>query len=85
MLKEVEMEEIREKIEYMLHKNPDKVAEFVKQVYHRDPEIVEQMLEYPQDAEHIAKLINEKLDYLYKLCTEKDMKPKKEKAVKDDE
>lgn len=47
------MDRITEKIEYMLHKKPDKVAEFVKQVYHQDPEIVERMLDYPDDAEHI--------------------------------
>lgn len=44
--------------------------------------VAEPVEEQPKDE---LKLINEKLDYLYKLCTEKDVKPKKEKAVKDDE
>lgn len=48
------MDEITEKIEYMLYKKPDKVAELVKKMYHQDPEIVERMLDYPEDAEHIT-------------------------------
>lgn len=48
------MDEITEKIEYMLEKKPHKIAELVKSVYRRDPEIVERMLDYPEDADHIA-------------------------------
>lgn len=48
------MDEIQEKIEYIMEKNPHKLAELVKSVYRRDPEIVERMLDYPDDAEHIS-------------------------------
>ncbi|MCM1338955.1 MAG: hypothetical protein NC191_04730 [Muribaculaceae bacterium] len=48
------MDEIQEKIEYMLEKNPHKIAELIKSVYRRDPEIVERMLDYPEDADHIS-------------------------------
>ncbi len=46
--------EIESKIEYMLEKNKDKVVELVKHMYKHDPQAVERMLDYPQDAQHIT-------------------------------
>lgn len=37
------------------------------------------------DVKEMLDLLNEKYDYLYKMFTEKEAKPRKEKAVKDDE
>ena len=44
---------MRNKIEYMIEKRPDKVAEMIEKVYKHNPDIIEEMLEYPEDAEHI--------------------------------
>lgn len=44
---------MRNKIEYMIEKRPDKVAEMIEKVYKHNPDIIEEMLEYPDDAEHI--------------------------------
>lgn len=48
------MDRIKEKIEYLIEKNPEKVMELAKHMYKQDPEIVERMLDYPEDAEHIT-------------------------------
>lgn len=48
------MDKITEKIEYMMKKCPEKVIELAKHIYNQDPEIVERMLNYPEDAEHIT-------------------------------
>lgn len=48
------MEEFTEKIEYLMEKHPEKVMELAKHMYKQDPEIVERMLDYPEDAEHIT-------------------------------
>lgn len=48
------MDRITEKLEYMIEKNPDKVLELAKHMYRQNPEIVEKMLEYPDDADHIS-------------------------------
>ncbi len=45
---------IRNKIEYMIEKKPDKITELVKHWYKQDPEAVDRMLDYPEDAEHIT-------------------------------
>lgn len=45
---------IEEKIEYMIEKCPEKVMEFAKQMYKQDPDIVERLLNYPEDANHIT-------------------------------
>lgn len=47
------MNDYRNKIEYMIEKRPDKVAEMIEKVYKHNPDIIEEMLEYPEDAEHI--------------------------------
>ncbi len=39
------MEEMTEKLEYMVEKCPEKVVEMAKQMYRRDPEMVEKMLQ----------------------------------------
>lgn len=44
---------MREKIEYMIEKKPEKIAKIIEKVYKYNPEIVEEMLEYPEGAEHI--------------------------------
>jgi hypothetical protein len=44
---------MRNKIEYMIEKRPDKVAEMIEKVYKHNPDIIEEMLEYPEGAEHI--------------------------------
>lgn len=44
---------MRNKIEYMIEKRPDKVAEMIEKVYKHNPDIIEEMLEYPEYAEHI--------------------------------
>jgi len=48
------MDKISEKIEYMMEKHPEKVMEIAKHMYKHDPEIVERMLDYPDDADHIT-------------------------------
>ncbi|MCM1339782.1 MAG: hypothetical protein NC191_08935 [Muribaculaceae bacterium] len=48
------MDKINEKLEYMMEKCPEKVMELAKHIYKQDPEIVERMLDYPEDAEHIT-------------------------------
>lgn len=48
------MDRITEKIEYLIEKYPEKVLEFAKHMYNKDPEIVERMLDYPEDADHIT-------------------------------
>lgn len=48
------MDRIEEKIEYLMDKCPEKVMELAKHIYKQDPEIVERMLDYPEDAEHIT-------------------------------
>lgn len=45
---------MRNKIEYLIEKKPDKVAEIFEKVYKHHPELLEEMLEYPEDASHIA-------------------------------
>lgn len=47
------MMDYRNKIEYMIEKKPDKVVEMLEKVVKYNPEIVEEMLDYPSDAEHI--------------------------------
>lgn len=47
------MHEYRNRIEYMIEKKPDKVAEIIEKVYKHNPDIIEEMLDYPDDAEHI--------------------------------
>ena len=47
------MMDYRNKIEYMIEKKPDKVVEMLEKVVKYNPEIVEDMLDYPSDAEHI--------------------------------
>lgn len=48
------MEKINEKIEYIIEKCPHKVIEVIKQIYHNNPEVINDMLEYPDDMEHIT-------------------------------
>lgn len=48
------MDKLTEKIEYLIEKNPDKVVEFAKHMYKHDPDAVERMLNYPENAEHIT-------------------------------
>lgn len=48
------MDRITEKIEYLMEKYPEKVLELTKHLYRQDPEIVERMLDYPEDADHIT-------------------------------
>lgn len=48
------MDRITEKIEYLIEKNPEKVMELAKHMYRQDPEIIERMLDYPEDADHIT-------------------------------
>lgn len=48
------MDRITEKIEYLIEKYPEKVIDFAKHMYRNNPEQVEQMLDYPNDAEHIS-------------------------------
>ncbi len=45
---------IEEKIEYLMEKCPEKVMELAKHMYRQDPEIIERMLDYPEDADHIT-------------------------------
>lgn len=47
------MHEYRNKIEYMISKNPHKIAEMLEMVYKHNPDIIEEMLEY-DDMEHIT-------------------------------
>lgn len=47
------MTDYRNKIEYMIEKKPDKIIEMFEKVVKYNPEIIEEMLEYPDDAEHI--------------------------------
>lgn len=58
-------EEIREKIEYMMHKKPDKLIEFVKKVYKHNPEIIEEMLESYEEFGHVTN------EHKYKELTER--------------
>ena len=37
----------------MIEKKPDKVAEIIEKVYKHNPDIIEEMLDYPDDADHI--------------------------------
>ena len=37
----------------MIEKNPEKIAKIIEKVYKYNPEIIEEMLEYPEDADHI--------------------------------
>lgn len=37
-----------------MEKCPEKVLELTKHLYRQDPEIVERMLDYPEDADHIT-------------------------------
>lgn len=48
------MDRITEKIEYLIEKCPDKIVELAKKMYKEDPEIIERMLDYPEDAERIT-------------------------------
>lgn len=48
------MDKIREKIEYMIEKCPDKVVEFAKHMYKHAPEAVERMLETFEDDGHLT-------------------------------
>ena len=48
------MDRINEKIEYLMEKHPEKVMELAKHIYRKDPDIVERMLDYPEDADHIT-------------------------------
>lgn len=48
------MDEITEKIEYMIEKCPEKVIEFAKHMYRHDPQAVERMLETFEDEGHIT-------------------------------
>ncbi len=47
------MNDYRNKIEYMIEKKPDKVVEMFEKVIKHNPDIIEEMLEYPDEAEHI--------------------------------
>lgn len=47
------MMDYRNKIEYMIEKKPDKIVEMFEKVVKYNPEIVEEMLDYPDNAEHI--------------------------------
>ncbi len=47
------MDELTEKIEYMIEKSPEKVIEFAKHMYRHDPQAVERMLETFEDDGHI--------------------------------
>ena len=48
------MEDLRNKIEYLAHKKPDKLAEMVKEMYHKAPQDVEYMLEQFSGGEHLT-------------------------------
>ena len=48
------MEDLRNKIEYLAHKKPDKLAEVVKEMYHKAPQEVEYMLEQFSGGEHLT-------------------------------
>lgn len=48
------MDEITEKIEYMMEKCPEKVIEFAKHMYRHDPQAVERMLETFEEDGHIT-------------------------------
>ena len=58
-------EEIREKIEYMMHKKPEKLIEFVKKVYKQNPEVIEEMLENYEQFGHVTN------EHKYKELTER--------------
>lgn len=47
-------EEIKEKIEYLIHKQPEKIIEFAKKVYRQNPDIIEDMLDEHGKSEHIS-------------------------------
>lgn len=47
------MENLRNKIEYMIEKKPGKVLEMFEKVVKYNPDILQDMLEYPDEAEHI--------------------------------
>ena len=47
------MDELTSKIEYMLDKNADKVVEFIKYMYHQDPQAVDHILHHA-DEDHIT-------------------------------
>lgn len=48
------MEDLRNKIEYLAHKKPEKLAEVVKEMYHKAPHDVEYMLEQFSGGEHLT-------------------------------
>lgn len=48
------MEDLRNKIEYLAHKKPDKLAELVKEMYHKAPQDIEYMLEQFSGGEHLT-------------------------------
>lgn len=48
------MDELKEKIEYMIEKCPDKVYEFAKKMYQHEPHLVRHMLETFEDEGHIT-------------------------------
>jgi len=48
------MEHIKNQLKYLAEKKPEKLAEIVAEAYKKDPRTIEQMLDYPEDAEHIA-------------------------------
>lgn len=49
------MDEIIEKIEYLIQKHPEKVVEFTKHMYRHNPEAVEKMLSTMKEHGHITK------------------------------
>lgn len=48
------MEDLRNKIEYMIEKKPEKVKEIIQKLYQRDPHMVEQIVETFEDYGHIT-------------------------------
>ena len=48
------MERLVARVEYLMHKHPEKIVEFAKKVYQHDPEAIEEMLETYEQYGHIT-------------------------------